>query len=535
MEMHPLNHLWVDGEQIPDDRIEEIFQQPPGLPPKFLRSALIVGARGVGKTTLFRFQKRIHEGIALHISLATEFAPLTRQTGFGPLAYEVPRDLEPGIIGKASALLAMSIAQRLAKKAVPMPSEMLRLCLPDKLRQLTSTDFETISKTKTEVAIAPINLFEALAVDRPLPKFVSALAEDIETSNGPLLLLLDRADMVLPSSLAPLIELLDQSTHFIALIATRPGHAGQTIASASSNAIAGDTYSVVHLGMHPRSQSWLRLVEVAVAVQFGAVFDCIPGEIREMVIAISRDSLRLALELFARYTSVPPAAASDELLTALEDSRENQMLAAQRVLQTYHPNFRSFISKLRKDSVQRNGYAGRPLLVAIEDRPLDSLFENVTRCGKFVEAGLRCGALSMPEGLRWTPGLIPTAVEIPPLLLWEKADGLIKNEQREGITLNYNETDLLRPSGGRKKAPSIFVAYRMRITQSLDFRRNLEAALEKHHRLTALRITDGHVPAGVSWSKHITWIRRENGSSGLKRLQLGCPGEDRFREFFYHR
>ena len=33
----------------------------------------------------------------------------------------------------------------------------------------------------------------------------------------------------------------------------------------------------------------------------------------------------------------------------------------------------------------------------------------------------------------------------------------------------------------------------------------------------------------------ITWIRRENGVSGLKRLQLGGPGEYRFCEAFYHR
>src|ERR1022692_4935567 len=100
--MTTLNHLWVDGEQIPDDRIEDIFHPPPGVPARFLRSALIVGARGVGKTTLFRYQKRVHCGVAVHISLATEFATLTRQTGFGPLATEVPKDIEPAIIGKAS-------------------------------------------------------------------------------------------------------------------------------------------------------------------------------------------------------------------------------------------------------------------------------------------------------------------------------------------------------------------------------------------------------------------------------------------------
>jgi hypothetical protein len=32
-----------------------------------------------------------------------------------------------------------------------------------------------------------------------------------------------------------------------------------------------------------------------------------------------------------------------------------------------------------------------------------------------------------------------------------------------------------------------------------------------------------------------TWIRREKRDSGLKRLQFGSPGENRFCESFYHR
>ena len=43
----------------------------------------------------------------------------------------------------------------------------------------------------------------------------------------------------------------------------------------------------------------------------------------------------------------------------------------------------------------------------------------------------------------------------------------------------------------------------------------------------------GSGPPGQAY--RYTWIRRENGSSGLKRLQLGCPGESRFRKLFYHR
>src|SRR5579864_5126145 len=94
-------HLWVEGEKIPDDRLTEIYCQPPGVPVAFYRSHLIIGSRGVGKTTLFRYQKLKHEGIAVHLSLATELASLTKQIGLGPLAMDCPPELEPLLIGKA--------------------------------------------------------------------------------------------------------------------------------------------------------------------------------------------------------------------------------------------------------------------------------------------------------------------------------------------------------------------------------------------------------------------------------------------------
>ena len=79
---------WIEGEKIPDERVREIFRQPPGVPSLFFRSSLVIGSRGVGKTTLFRYLKEIHHGVAVHISLATEFASLTKQTALGPLSLD---------------------------------------------------------------------------------------------------------------------------------------------------------------------------------------------------------------------------------------------------------------------------------------------------------------------------------------------------------------------------------------------------------------------------------------------------------------
>jgi predicted AAA+ superfamily ATPase len=57
--------FWPDGEKIPDDDVRRVYQRPPEMPELFSKSALIVGAKGVGKTTLLRYQKAIHEGVAL--------------------------------------------------------------------------------------------------------------------------------------------------------------------------------------------------------------------------------------------------------------------------------------------------------------------------------------------------------------------------------------------------------------------------------------------------------------------------------------
>src|SRR5258705_12804521 len=96
---------WIDGEKIPEESIDKIFRNPPDLPKELLRNSLVIGSRGVGKTTWFRYLKYKHEqnkGIAIHLSLGTVLGPLTKETGQGVLAYNVPKELENSIIGKST-------------------------------------------------------------------------------------------------------------------------------------------------------------------------------------------------------------------------------------------------------------------------------------------------------------------------------------------------------------------------------------------------------------------------------------------------
>ena len=501
---------WIDGEKIPDDRVCEIFRQPPGVPGTFFRSSLVIGSRGVGKTTLFRYHKSVHQGIAIHISLHAELSSLTKQTGLGPMAFDYSPDLERLILGKTVSLLALGIGERLVKKGLTITKEMLVDCLPPQVYgKSSSAEVNWISETKRATARASLETFEGIAETRPLPSFISSLGEQAQEKQGSLLLLLDRADMILAPSLLPVLELLDQSAQYTALVAMRPTLIGQNITNLADEIVAGDHYGIVHLGTSPRSEDWVRFVEDSVKSQMeilklGPKFSAIPKDIKRKIISLSRDSVRTALELFARYVTAKPESAKDELISALEDIRENQLAAAQRTLQKYHPDFRKLINDIRADAVRQHGKITGPILLNIKESAKESLFSALAQSSRLIEVALRSGALCMPEGQRWVPGLRPTELELPPLLVWQKGDLVWTAENASPITIARDEKQILKKSGGIPKPPSIFVAYRMKYEESKRFRRDIEDALRSHPDLSSLLVRDGHVPAGTpSWAEAI--------------------------------
>lgn len=500
--MNALRELWLDGEKIPDDRIREIFRPPPLVPATFYRSSLIIGYKGAGKTTIFRYQKAVHDGLALHVSLPTEFASLTKQTARGPLTIEYPTDLELFLIGKATSLLAISIAERFAKKGLSPPLDLLRECIPSQVFPGgSSVDIEWYVTAKREVARGSLELFGPLGETRSLPSFVNALGELCRRERGPLLLMLDRADMVPTPTMIPVIELLDQSSGYIALVAARPGHGGSMIMRLAGQAVPGDHYAVVHLGILPRSRDWVEFVRSAVVAQLGEkAVSCLTEEMQSGVIAISRDSLRVALELFARVAEGSHAGSEERLIAAIEDLRENHLVAVQRTLQAYHRNFRELVNGIREQVISEKKMINGPVILSTKRRVPESLFETVSRLGPFIEAALRSGALCMPEGERWVPGLLPTELEVPPLLLWRKGDVLWSCDKASPHKITRRESDVLRVRRGRSKAPTVFVAYRMKFEKSKKFRKKIEDAMRRYPNLSVCEVSDGHVPDGEKWA-----------------------------------
>jgi hypothetical protein len=493
---------WVEGEKIPEDRLNEIFRQPPSVPPQFLRSSLIIGSRGAGKTTLLRYHKLNHKGIAVHVGLADAFSCLTKQTAYGPFAFDIPDTLQPVLISKAISVLAIALAEQLIRKNIRLGSHELNCCLPESFRT-SNAEVETLwlEETRKSVAAAALDVFAGTSDTTSLRDFVSAMAAAAEESHGPLLVLFDKADMVLSPSLIPVLELLDQSRGFIALLA----HADQALADVTSGGVAGDHYGVSHLGISPRSAEWSAFVSDAIRAQLGSSLEKVSPDSRAWMIAVSRDSLKNGLELFARYLAVSEDKAESELVQALDDLKENQLTAAQRVLQMYHPDFRDLVNRLRASAISQYGEISGPIILAMKEPSQGLLFEQPSRTTRFLGLAVRTGALCMPENFRWVPGSLPQSFELPPLLAWRKGDPSWRIESAPLLEVVLEGEKLLKQLGGPPRPPIIFLAYRMNLPDSQKFRKEFQGAVRTHPDLGSARVVDGHVYAGETWAETIRY------------------------------
>lgn len=501
---------FTEGEKVPDGQTSIIFRAPPGAPKTFFRSALVVGARGVGKTTLLRYQKEQHRGTALYIGLSTVFSPIGRKFGLGPLAYEIPAELSSAIPGMATSLLALDIADRIIRKNSFNQEviDTLTECLPVAFRgNFHPIDLEVISRTKSIVFNSEPEHFHGIAESRPLTSFVSTLGGMLQQAGRPLLLLLDKADQVSPVSLIPVIELLDQSIQFLALVALRPGLTSRVIEDLSKVVVPGDHYEIVHLGRHPRAAEWEQFVVGAVGAQLQyhgldkSSLTSLDPAIVKWIILLSRDSIRTALELFASALAGDYTA----LLKSAADQRESLLMASRA---SAHRLFD--IKAIAKDvrSALLNSEAKTleiPTNLSITKSSNDQLFERTTTLNRFIEENMRCAAFSLPDGQRWRPGVHPLEIEIAPLLLWQEADGVNISERPEPFVVNRTEAELKQLGGGGSfRIPTIFVAYNFTWDVSKKFRVAIENQAKNYTSLESFLFTDGHLIVGTTdWPSKI--------------------------------
>lgn len=498
---------WVEGEKIPEGKIPEVFRPPPGVSFPFKRSSLVTGGRGAGKTTLFRYAKCQHPGVSLHVSLATELGTIARQTGFGPLSFEWPRETENLLAGKTVSLIALSLTDNLSRKGVDVDEQLLAHCLPEEF-VASSGEMKTkwLRSARRGIAAAPLASFTGIAEARPLPEFVSALSEACEPRGGGLLLLFDRADHAPGPCLVPIIELLDQSRKYIAAVAMRPSSAGHAIAR-QVDSIVGDHYASIPLGADPYSTEWYEFATKAVEAQFGA-YASVPEKKRLWIQAIARDSIRVMLELAESYLypQIPndPDASVSQRLTTIQ----NELLdATQSAVQAYHPDFRNFVNDARREALRASGASrlAGPILVKVKPSS-ESLLEIDklrSKTNRFIHLALRSGSFSTPPGRPWSPGSDITEIEIAPSLIWRPSDPAWTHKAIAPTHIMFKENDVTRRSWGGTHTPTIFIAYRMRFDDSKKFKRDLTEDIRSSERLAGVQVLDGHVEVGTEWAKEI--------------------------------
>lgn len=502
--------LWVEGEHIPTGRLTEVFRSPPGVPSRPPRSALIIGSRGAGKTTFLRHLARVHRGVAISLSLGLEMASISQELPKGFLAVDSDPEEEQGIVGKAVALAAAGMAQRALIAGVSVEPAALMAAVPEGIidRRPRSLNPSSVQTIRTAVDQAELDRFEALAKGRVLQQFASSLGQACDAQGlGPLLILLDRGDNVVPTCLAAVFQLLDQSDAYTAVAAMRPGPSPPPqLVDTPASAAAGDHYDVFTLGARPRSQPWLEFVEESLRAQrqLADGLDLMPRELVAGVLALSRDSVRVAIDVLGRVLSAPNSQSDESAaLDGMHDIAENLQLSAKKLLRQFHPDVAGLLRELRADLQTRGAAAGTPCLLSVQSPRQASLLETTTDVDRMIAVGLRCGAFCLPDGVPWAPGDRPLEVEIHPLMLWRREDG-IPGELGEVVELRKTSGDLL---GGRrtKASTSIFCAYRMQRPTSAKFVSDLSREVRRHPALSSgnVAVTNGMTDPGEKWASTI--------------------------------
>lgn len=433
-----------DGDRLTSMQLGEAFRRPPNapvFPPS--RGTLLVGARGSGKTTLLKHTEAGLGGAGVYCDLRTLFNELSADTGAAGLSFDsIPSVSEGPIQDKAIAILAAAVSRKVTSKFALNKDRQLLDAIAHLIPVLPEGANTPIQWLHRNIATIDPSKFRQKPNIADLTDYLESVNEFIRVETGrSLLLLIDRAEEIPYPALTPILQLLDQSRGFQTIVATRPGMMGLSNNLHFSLPRPGDHYDIYHLGASPYSPEWAKFQKQVLAAWMPKTLSNVPSDELDNLLRLSRDSLRVALEI--TYQSLDDSGNFDQAGSHLAVLKLQRMLldAANGAARSVGANLLQITNSIRKEYRNSRLPVAIRLLhdtIAKETSQLTLIPEALgnqsldARTERFVRLGLRTWFFSTMHGTSWSPVTIPEIVEVNPIFLWHPSSRWHSWSDRKG-------------------------------------------------------------------------------------------------------
>lgn len=415
----------LDAEKVSNDILRKCYLSPPGFEKLANKSTLLVGGRGSGKTMFLRALRHTNKGISVFGDLRLILNSISIDIGAGGLMFSrISPGEEPAIQGKTAAILSWWLATALKKKGISPSLSLLRKILPRSLKNFLS-DGDALSERMGNLFYdSEITEYRSDSILSFFIEFVLDLAHKCQKAEGPLLILLDRAQDIPYPCLEPIYALLEHGNHFITVVATKPGIFWPHKSDPSDCSPSSIKFEVRHLGASPYSSSWRAYLNTVIDTWLPHSVDRVPSIHLEELLSIARDSIRVALDLAHNSINRKGAFDHSKFIESIANLRGPLVSGSQSLLRDFNDDINSYLFKLRRSlwdfrlpvnieikSSDRDHHLAQP-------KPM----KEMSRDELFVNIGLRTGLFKTINGVSWHPLICLDTVEVNPLALWRDGD-----------------------------------------------------------------------------------------------------------------
>lgn len=501
----------LDGEKIQEADLLTLFRSPPGFSLEITRSTLLIGARGVGKTTLLRYLVTRSPRSTVYLSLLDELGSIAKDSAGVPDDELAPPEFVQQQTDKADALLAVGLIREMVKKGYNPSDGDLAQALPPLLSVFFQGDWNEWTQHAQKKIFEADRQWTEPRYTGAFRRVVDGFAALAERQGDNLKILMDRADMIPSFAAGPALDLLDQSGQYYALIASRPAPHANPDWGVRGSIQAGDHYRVVNIGNEPRSDAWRTFMREAIKAQCDEAISKqrMPGDVLDSAIYYAGDSVRLGLEIVFETLRGREGNWGDRLCRSLQLAKADLMFRADGALKRWQKKFSSTAKGWREEVITREKTLTirNPVVVSLSTGTGQPWFAQAvvpaTPLDRFVAAGLSVGAFTPRSGEGWYPGNRLESIEIVPLVLWDFEDMVTGQPKGEPIELQMSAS-AFQGSGGRgPREGRVFVGFRFDFPNSRRFFEQLKRDVSDHPLLSGVRIIDGKLPAGAEWASKI--------------------------------